>query len=95
MKPSLRHRFLSVPTGTRLELTWAQSTGLPRRIRSIFAGIPKPGPATPEDVDPAAFRKAFEALHEDPDIAAASFRSMGYDVAVSIHDTAGIRAGSS
>ena len=91
MKPSLRHRFLSVPTGTRLELTWPQSARFPRRIRSVFSRTPRPEPASPADVDPAAFRKAFEALHDSPETAAAAFRSLGYDVAVSVHDSAGLR----
>lgn len=80
MTPSTIHRFLSVPTNTRLYLTWpAPKIAWKRRVyRALFGG------AAPEkpNVDPVLFHAAFGMLDSNPDLSAEGFRELGYTVTV-------------
>ncbi|MGK3708561.1 hypothetical protein [Arthrobacter sp. IK3] len=89
MRPSLRHRFLSVPTGVRVDLQWPAGPGFRRRLHGIIGCSTSARASSPDAVDPQAFARAFTILHEDPHRAAGLFHAMGYEVTVGVHDSAG------
>lgn len=90
MKPSYQHRFLSVPTGTRLDLQWPRAqVSLRAQVQGLFGARKTAG--TPAEVDADAFRAAFKTLADDPAASATAFGALGYTVTTAVHDSAGGR----
>lgn len=79
MKPSTHHRFLSVPTNTRIDITWptGRKTWRERIAGAIFGGT---GNDPSYVVDRSSFRAAVKAVGHDPAEAANGFAALGYQV---------------